>query len=524
MALLLVAGTLREVWRETTLLNGGGTQSIPTGIRAGSSPASLARVLATISVEPVQGAPRLEGSVASVNGFAVVTINNTAAVGNSARFTLDITRLHSLQQGRQGTNSVVHSALEYSTSIFGSTVITPEMFGAVGNGLVDDTVALQAAANSLAATGGVIYLTRTYLISARIVSPPRIKWQGNAHQIITRDVPWSVVGSGACIISAQSADFSFLKLSDCCEVSDLNFGQANALVTPLAGIVIDFTGAYGVRLRRLSINCAFDGVADLNNSYIAQHCTIEDVDVTNFLGAAFRFKNVVDFAMEDCVAVNLVNAFNNVFQFKGVGILLEELCETANLRNVLAEETLHGIRLVGVAAGNRLVNNVNLIDCTMDLCDMSGLSVFYARHISVKGGWIGGTRHIGSYITNSLDIKVADVSIVANGSAGTVIENANTGSIDIHDNIYTANQSADGYDAAIYVGADASNFSLMNNRLALVDPAIGAPGTTPYLAHIAAGASDGYAVVCNRGLGTAGAPNVIDGGTGVNKYLAGNGA
>lgn len=109
MATRIIPGTLREVWQETTPLDGGAVQVIPTSIVVGPAAASgLARLLATLYATPVAGTPAIAATVARVNGRAVVTVTNTAAPGNTATLVLDITKLQSPQQGTGGAVGIVH--------------------------------------------------------------------------------------------------------------------------------------------------------------------------------------------------------------------------------------------------------------------------------------------------------------------------------------------------------------------------------------------------------------------------------
>ena len=106
MATRLISGVLREVWQEAVPLAGGASQAISTGIRVG--PQHLPRILATVYVSAAAGAPEITAAVAVVAGFAVVTLNNIAPVGNTATFVLDIMRIHSAQQAREAANGIVH--------------------------------------------------------------------------------------------------------------------------------------------------------------------------------------------------------------------------------------------------------------------------------------------------------------------------------------------------------------------------------------------------------------------------------
>jgi hypothetical protein len=52
--------------------------------------------------------PAISATLTNVNGLAVVTVTNSAAAGNTATYTLDITALQSMQQGGGGSVGIVH--------------------------------------------------------------------------------------------------------------------------------------------------------------------------------------------------------------------------------------------------------------------------------------------------------------------------------------------------------------------------------------------------------------------------------
>lgn len=58
--------------------------------------------------------------------------------------------------------------------------VTPEDFGALGNGVTDDVAAIQAAIDSLITTGGIVYFgPKTYMVGSTITLPSKVFLQGS---------------------------------------------------------------------------------------------------------------------------------------------------------------------------------------------------------------------------------------------------------------------------------------------------------------------------------------------------------
>lgn len=96
MAVKITAGVLREVWQGSAPLDGGATEVVTTGIRASAT--ILSRVFGICVLQSVAGAPSITATPSIVNKRLVVTLVNSAAVGNSATWQLNVLLTHSIQQ------------------------------------------------------------------------------------------------------------------------------------------------------------------------------------------------------------------------------------------------------------------------------------------------------------------------------------------------------------------------------------------------------------------------------------------
>lgn len=513
MALLLIPGTLREVWREATPLNGGDSRVIPTGIRVGSAPSGLARLMATVHVTAVYGNPALSATVTSVDSLAVVTITNTSAVGNSATFVLDITKLQSTQQGLGGAGAVIHIVSSGVTvAPLLDLQVTPEMFGAVGDGIHDDTPAFQAAANSLAVTGGTVKALRgPYLINGLVTFPAYVGLEGNARSLELRANPFSALGCGTALVRSNLVDFSFIRLGNGGFVRKINLGATTAGAVPLAGALINFTGSYAVTISEVSASHAYNGVLTDNAVYTAQHFLIHDVSITHFVGEAFSFRNAVDGHIERCVAMNLApSAMWRV----GIGYFYHDGCETITQRQCLSEDTAHGTRVIGINGGSaqQQPNNLLYENCTMDAINLTAWSFLHARNCRVAGGYADADQW-GCWIGDeAVGIKVTGVSFVRNHFGGLRIDGVGIRDINVHNNRFDSNALPDGAGfPQLGVTANVSYFSITNNEFTL------GASIAAYSIQVDAGTSDHYVITGNRGTGVTDV--VLDNGTGLDKFV-----
>lgn len=111
-AVRILSGGLREVWVDSVALAGGTSRTITTGIRADAR--QLSRAQAFLVLLDTVGIPQISASLSSVSGFLTVTVANGAIPGCTATFAIDITLIHSVQQGVDlaagGTVHVISSA------------------------------------------------------------------------------------------------------------------------------------------------------------------------------------------------------------------------------------------------------------------------------------------------------------------------------------------------------------------------------------------------------------------------------
>lgn len=90
-------GTYWEVWEEAdpNQFDGGGSAVVTTGIRATTADLDYCRV--NFIAKNITGTPVVPDPVVTVvNGYIVVSAQNTAAPGNKCAFVLEVQLLHSI--------------------------------------------------------------------------------------------------------------------------------------------------------------------------------------------------------------------------------------------------------------------------------------------------------------------------------------------------------------------------------------------------------------------------------------------
>ena len=125
----------------------------------------------------------------SRNGFNVVTVGDVETVTSTMIASgtiidadvnisgaINATKLNFLQAGASGVARTVDSKLK--------DVVSVKDFGAVGDGVTDDTAAIQAAINSLSLDGIVYIPPGTYIITANITIPSKVSVAGSGSSSI----------------------------------------------------------------------------------------------------------------------------------------------------------------------------------------------------------------------------------------------------------------------------------------------------------------------------------------------------
>jgi hypothetical protein len=260
-----------------------------------------------------------------------------------------------------------------------SDYYTPEMFGAVGDGLTNDANKIQSAINATAIGGTLMFANKTYFISSRLTINKSIKITGGLNSIVTTN--------GQNIIELLSC--SNVKIENIKFYSTLNSTNAD-----LFGLVY----AFNKQLTNITIiNCYFSVpnvpqngikiITDLTGSYIeklnVEKCTFESigrmgVEIQNHLfDGVYRSNNIT---IKDCIFKDLgmkIGVSPNGVEHYGMAISFSGLGRNNNsINNIIDNPYDIGIEYASGAGSYSTIANNNFINITRVNTEKSNANVF----------------------------------------------------------------------------------------------------------------------------------------------------
>lgn len=158
--------------------------------------------------------------------------------------------------------------------------VTPEMYGAIGNGVADDTVAVQSALDS----GKVVMLKGTYLVNAS---------EETWHIALTVHSDTFIFGNGKIVLAPNEyGNYSILRIYGCNNVtidgiSVIGDGNAHTGDTGEWGYGIDIDNSTNITIQNVKVsNCWGDGIivnhlddtkpfTEVNKNVNILHCTVK---------------------------------------------------------------------------------------------------------------------------------------------------------------------------------------------------------------------------------------------------------
>lgn len=372
-------------------------------------------------------------------------------------------------------------------------------FGAIGNGVVDDTVAIQAAVNAALAVNGIVYFSPgVYLVSSPIVA-------SGAHFLTIR-------GGGryttTIISNSTTADVFQLTLS-AYEMSDLTI---TSNVTKTAGNHINTNSNQGA-IYRVTVDHAISGIAMGDTIGTMRDITVSQtlpfgigITISNAQGGMFidNLLCAISTLGTPTAGIKITNAGalqldNSNIVSQGFDLLIApgtgQSVGAIYCNNTYFDTAINGI--VITPSGNGNVVRVRFDSCWF--CSHSGNGVFIQNNGT---GEIGGVHFIdcmgmfctgeGIIVVPGTGSLITDMSVIG----GTFSENA----------------------TGISLAAGQTNFTIMGATAGAGGGSLGNSGTGIFVPN---GASDHY-IISNNRTQSNGVAGVTDGGTGSNKFVGQN--
>lgn len=229
--------------------------------------------------------------------------------------------------------------------------VTPESYGAIGDGATDDTAALNAAATA-AGDWGQVFLNpaKTYRITASITPRTGQRWFG-----------------GGLITTANGFNFDAFLLS----------GKTDVTIQGLRGT----SGTLGVSYSTAT--------ARFVSAVASSHrCRVLDCFTTGFQSAV-QFNN-----SSDCKAIG-----NTIASPYGWGINVQTDADWAEVRGnrIYTVANEHGIYVAG-SLGNDLMG-VKVLENWINACTIDGIKTSYAGDTLIRGNHCFNNAGEGIYVT-----------------------------------------------------------------------------------------------------------------------------
>ena len=379
-------------------------------------------------------------------------------------------------------------------------------YGAVGNGIADDTGAINSAIAALPATGGIIYF------------PPGVYLVSGTIPIVQSSVRLMGSGIGVSVIQQSSTTLDTISfgngstLFSYLSVSDLSIWSS---VVNTAGAAIKLNDVSIVALSRVEIEGTFIGVNALaSTNVVMDNVTVKNPEVTTGTGI-------------------VINGGNNHFLDKvlvyststqplyGLQLLATDSCWVDNSHFL---STGYGIiaNPATTTVQRLTVNNTAVASCTNDgvyINPAAGGTVQGVRFSALRSSLNSGNGiNVGTTgtVTGS---QLHGCQILDNALAGVNIQNTSS-TYSLIDGCYIGGNStsSSGTLSGIKIAANVNSFDIRTCRIGKLPTSA---ATQKYGIEIAAGTSNNYAIIGND-LNDNVTASMIDGGSGTTKQFIGN--
>ncbi len=379
-----------------------------------------------------------------------------------------------------------------------SDIVSVKDFGAVGNGVTDDTSAIQSAINSVSSTGGSIFFPRgTYNVRSLNLNAKGVKLLGSG---------WSATKLQGIQQNSKIVNIT----ADFCGVQDLQIGFSGATPDNTLSTAI-YSKANNCVFSNFKIYNTGIGIY-LDNSTVAM---LENFYIEMFTQAGLYIDHWIDmycnnFIIQASVGLNM-GKLGCIYVKNGSDALL------VSCGDILSGK--HAIRCEGDSWGMNYSAFTNVcFDSSNEACAYLERS----RMNRFTNCWFSGGRQGSGYegmsIGNSTDTEFVNCVFTNNGGHGATVKNNNT-NIRFNSCLFDSNSYTGG--RGIYHGLSvwpgATNFSVTNSTFKNGSFS----GQQGFGLLVNSGNSDKYIITQNFFQGNT-IVGLSDGGTGTNKIITNN--
>lgn len=355
-------------------------------------------------------------------------------------------------------------------------VVSVKDFGAVGDSVTDDTVAIQAAFNAMGGAiggigGGVYFPAGYYKVTAPItISHPGYYYgEGWGTRLVTNSTTANIFNITAQQVSIESLTFA-------------------SSVTRSGGYYVDVaSGASRFRLSHFSMEGAHTGIRTL----AAATVTIEQGQILNSIastGTAIRIDAGLDVSIRDILVDSSSQIFSGIYITNAGDVSIED-CQLLTAGSALYLEAGVGNVISSLWANNTFFDNSirglyalaaggSIVRCLFDQCWFASSSLQNILLASSGGGSINGMDFNGCHVflsatSNGIQIQDSGVtnvrvhdSIVAQNALAGISVSANVGDVSIQDNRIGASHGLSANNNGIvFVAGSGNNIQVLNNDL-----------------------------------------------------------
>lgn len=275
--------------------------------------------------------------------------------------------------------------------------VTPEMYGAVGDGVTDDTIAVQKAIYH----GGNIYVSNKYLITDVILYTKSINVFGNGEFIVTSGKPLFFIDTGNTVRDIRFNGFTIT--GDGNTITKID-GVNMAVIGNYSGSTIENFEIDGVTFKDVSFGVYLN--ADVGGTF--RNAKVHNCKFIDIFGSASGTGNGVVIAnrTDENGAIEISN---NYFSNCGRHSIYCSHCRGVIVKNnsIIDHGVINGVTI----ANNAAINVARSKDVTLFSNFIQGSQNISINVVALDNRIAEDINVISNYIADKRDLAVTDVRI-----------------------------------------------------------------------------------------------------------------